>query len=188
MSAPTEAAPASAEAPAAPAETVAPASVPAASATVPAAAAASTAPAAAASTAVATGPRPPLTVPRTVWPGAAASRRPAPKPEPRRIGPFTRGQWAGVVIVGGGALLVAAAMAVFFVRWFLSLEFMQEFLATYPGEYHLPEGAPIGFPAWLGWQHFFNAFLMVLIIRTGLQVRTEKRPTVFWTPRRDKKG
>nr|WP_318244807.1 cytochrome b/b6 domain-containing protein [Microbacterium pullorum] len=133
-------------------------------------------------------PRPPLTVPRTVWPGAAASRRPAPKPEPTRIGPFTRGQWAGVVVVGGGGLLVAAALAVFFVRWFLSLDFMQDFLVTYPGEYHLPEGAPVGFPAWLGWQHFFNAFFMVLIIRTGLQVRTEKRPAVFWTPRGDKKG
>jgi len=168
--------------PATPAESTAPVPTEApAAATVPASAAA-------ASTAVATGPRPPLTVPRTVWPGVAATVRPAPKPEPRRIGPFTRGQWAGVVIVGGGALLVAAAMAVFFVRWFLSLDFMQDFLATYPGEYHLPEGAPVGFPAWLGWQHFFNAFLMVLIIRTGLQVRTEKRPTVFWTPRGDKKG
>ena len=168
--------------PATPAESAAPVQTEApAAATAPASAAA-------ASTAVATGPRPPLTVPRTVWPGVAATVRPAPKPEPRRIGPFTRGQWAGVVIVGGGALLVAAAMAVFFVRWFLSLDFMQDFLATYPGEYHLPEGAPVGFPAWLGWQHFFNAFLMVLIIRTGLQVRTEKRPTVFWTPRGDKKG
>ena len=65
---------------------------------------------------------------------------------------------------------------------------MQDFLAAYPGEYHLPEGAPVGFPAWLGWQHFFNFFLMVLIIRTGLQVRRDKRPSVFWTPKRNKKG
>ena len=54
---------------------------------------------------------------------------------------------------------------------------MQEFLAAYPGEYPLPEGAPVGIPPWLGWQHFFNVFLIVLIIRSGLQVRTEKRPT-----------
>ncbi|WP_353477570.1 cytochrome b/b6 domain-containing protein [Microbacterium sp. zg-YB36] len=163
------------------------------SALVAAAATTATAPATATATtahapASPTGPRPPLTVPRTVWPGAAASVRPAPKPEPTRIGAFTRTQWAGIVVVGGGGLLVAAALAVFFVRWFLSLEFMQDFLVTYPGEYHLPEGAPVGFPAWLGWQHFFNAFFMVLIIRTGLQIRTEKRPTVFWTPRGDKKG
>ena len=38
------------------------------------------------------------------------------------------------------------------------------------------------------WQHFFNVFLIVLIIRSGLQVRTEKRPTVFWTPRNNAKG
>ncbi|WP_374679398.1 cytochrome b/b6 domain-containing protein [Microbacterium wangruii] len=183
----TPAAPAAPSAPAAaPAAPSAPAAAPAAASA--AAPVATATPAAAASTAVAAGPRPPLTVPRTVWPGVAATVRPAPKPEPRRIGPFTRGQWAGVVIVGGGGLLVAAALAVFFVRWFLSLDFMQDFLVTYPGEYHLPDTAPVGFPAWLGWQHFFNAFLMVLIIRTGLQVRTEKRPTVFWTPRGDKKG
>ncbi len=65
---------------------------------------------------------------------------------------------------------------------------MQDFLVAFPGETHLPEGAPVGIPAWLGWQHFFNVFLMVLIIRSGLQVRTEKRPTVFWTPKRPKGG
>ncbi len=135
-----------------------------------------------------TEPRAPLTVPRTVWPGRAARHRPAPKPEPQKLGPFTKAQWAGAVILGGGGLLFAAALAVVFVRAFLSLEFMQDFLATYPGEYHLPEGAPVGFPAWLGWQHFFNVFLMVLIIRSGLTIRTEKRPSVFWTPRGNPKG
>ncbi|RYF62210.1 MAG: cytochrome b/b6 domain-containing protein, partial [Comamonadaceae bacterium] len=79
-------------------------------------------------------------------------------------------------------------MAVALVRVILSMPFGQDFLAAFPGEYHLPEGAPVGFPAWLGWQHFFNVFLMVLIIRTGLTIRTEKRPSVFWTPRRDSKG
>lgn len=133
-------------------------------------------------------PQGPLPFRRTVWPGAAASARPVPASQPRRIGPFTRGQWAGAVVVGGAALLYAAAMAVVAVRWLISLEPLQEFLATYPGEYHLPDGAPVGLPGWLGWQHFFNVFLMVLIIRSGLRVRTEKRPTVFWTPRRDRKG
>ena len=58
------------------------------------------------------------------------------------------------------------------------------FLAAYPGEYHLPEGAPVGLPAWLGWQHFMNVFLMVLIIRSGLQIRRETRPSAYWTPKR----
>ncbi|WP_239539677.1 cytochrome b/b6 domain-containing protein, partial [Microbacterium sp. B35-04] len=125
----------------------------------------------------------PLPFPRTVWAGAAARTRREPASEPQRIGPFTRGQWAGAVIVGGAGLLYAAAMAVFAVRWLLSTQWGADFLATYPGEYHLPERAPVGFPAWLGWQHFFNVFLMVLIIRSGLRVRTEKRPTAFWSPR-----
>ncbi len=151
-------------------------------------AAAPSAPAPVAHAPASTEPRAPLTVPRTVWAGRAAYHRAAPKPEPQKLGPFTKAQWAGAVILGGGGLLFAAALAVVFVRAFLSLEFMQDFLATYPGEYHLPEGAPVGFPAWLGWQHFFNVFLMVLIIRSGLTIRTEKRPSVFWTPRGNPKG
>ncbi len=138
----------------------------------------------------------PLPFTRTVWQGEAGrvfeeERRAGVRiatPEPQRIGPFTRLQWAGIVVVGGAGLLVAAAMAVLAVRWLLSLEPLQDWLVTYPGEYHLPEGAPVGFPAWLGWQHFFNVFLMVLIIRSGLQVRTEKRPTAFWAPRNNPKG
>ncbi|WP_460800854.1 cytochrome b/b6 domain-containing protein [Microbacterium sp. GXF6406] len=129
----------------------------------------------------------PLPFQRTVWQGDAP-RHGAPAPEPVRHGPFTKGQWAGVVVIGGIALLGAAAMAVFFVRWLLSTTPLQDFLTTYPGEYHLPEGAPVGFPGWLGWQHFFNVFLMVLIIRSGLRIRTEKRPTAFWTPRGKSSG
>lgn len=190
------AAPTSPMASAAPAPTMpAAATVPAQAAGAPPAASAapagaSAAPAATAATTPAppAGPRPPLTAPRTVWPGRGAARRPAAPTEPERIGPFTKAQWAGAVLVGGAVLLILAGMAVAAVRFVLSLDAMQDFLTTYPGEYHLPEGAPVGFPAWVGWQHFFNAFLMVLIIRTGLQIRTEKRPAVFWTPRRDPKG
>ena len=130
-----------------------------------------------------TAPRPPLTVTPTAWPGRGG----ATGGEPRRYGPaaarFTLAQWAGVVFVVGVAVVLAAGMGVALVRWLLSLDGPQEFLARYPGEYHLPAGAPVGLPAWLGWQHAFTAFLMVLIIRSGLQVRREKRPTVFWSPR-----
>lgn len=129
----------------------------------------------------------PLPFTRTVWAGAAARTRPAPRPEPERVGPFTRLQWAGAAIVAGGGLLVAAAMAVLVVRWLLSTPWGADFLQAFPGEYHLPEGAPVGFPAWLGWQHFFNTFLIVLIIRSGWRVRTEKRPTAFWSPRTNRK-
>ncbi|MDZ8201008.1 cytochrome b/b6 domain-containing protein [Microbacterium sp. SSW1-59] len=128
----------------------------------------------------------PLPFTRTVWPGRAPRSAP-PAPEARRVGPFTRLQWAGAVLVGGIGIVYAAGMLVLAMRWFASTEPMQAFLTAFPGEYHLPDGAPVGLPAWLGWQHFFNVFLMVLIIRTGLRVRTEKRPTAFWAPRTDPK-
>ncbi len=89
-----------------------------------------------------------------------------------------------VLIVGVAAVVVIVApMIVLFMRWFASLPFMQEFLTTFPGETPLPEGAPIGLPPWLGWQHFFTVFLMVLIIRSGLQLRRQKRPGPSWSPR-----
>lgn len=159
--------------------------------------------AAAASPAAAHTPATPATVPEPAVPAAPAApraplferpmahagvaRRPAPRPEPARIGPFTKLQWAGIVVLGGAALLYVAAMAVLAVRWLLSLEPLQDFLVTYPGEYHLPDSAPVGFPAWLNWSHFLNAFFMVLIIRTGLQVRSEKRPSAFWISKKNRK-
>lgn len=103
-------------------------------------------------------------------------------------GPLSPKQWAGASVVGVLAIIGAATIVVQLTRWFIGLDFMQDFLASYPGETHLPPNAPVGLPAWLGWQHFFNAFLIVLIIRSGLQVRTEKRPPAYWTPRWSKNG
>jgi thiosulfate reductase cytochrome b subunit len=119
---------------------------------------------------------------------SAATPPRIPQAETRLFGPFTATEWVAVLLLGGFFALLMAAAAVMGVRWFLELDFMQEFLVTYPGEYPLPEGAPVGIPAWLGWQHFFNTFLIVLIIRSGLRVRTEKRPRVFWWPRHNPKG
>lgn len=62
---------------------------------------------------------------------------------------------------------------------------MQEFLVTYDGHASQPETAPVGIPGWLGWQHFLNMFFIVLIIRTGLGVRTERKPPAYWTARKD---
>ncbi|BDZ53455.1 hypothetical protein GCM10025870_05280 [Agromyces marinus] len=128
--------------------------------------------------------------PTAAPPAAAAAPAPdAPaQPGPMLRGPMTVRQWAGASVVGILAIIGAATIVVQLTRWFLGLEFMQDFLATYPGETHLPDGAPVGLPAWLGWQHFFNVFLIVLIIRSGLQVRTERRPPASWTPRWAKGG
>ena len=77
--------------------------------------------------------------------------------------------------------VVALAVLVLVAKWARGLQPVQEFLVTYPGHSELPEGAPVGLPAWLGWQHFLNAFFIVLIIRSGWQVRTTARPKAYWT-------
>ena len=173
------------EASAPPAEVVPPPAVPAPVAPPPAASVA-TEPPAPARTAV---PAAPAKSAASAAPPAAAPAPSAPsQPGPKRYGPLTARQWVGASVVGVLAIIGAATIVVQLTRWFLGLDFMQEFIATYPGETPLPEGAPVGLPAWLGWQHFFNVFLIVLIIRSGLQVRTERRPPAYWTPRWSKGG
>ncbi|TYL52275.1 cytochrome b/b6 domain-containing protein [Agromyces mariniharenae] len=185
---PAPAVPVAASAP--PAEAVEPA--PAAPTPVTAAPAASTAPAASVATAPAAPTRPsePAAPPEpAAAPAAPAAAPTAPsKPAPKRYGPLTPRQWVGASVVGILAIIGAATIVVQLTRWFMGLDLMQDFLATYPGETPLPEGAPVGLPAWLGWQHFFNVFLIVLIIRSGLLVRTEQRPPAYWTPRWAKGG
>ncbi|PTT61417.1 cytochrome b/b6 domain-containing protein [Arthrobacter sp. HMWF013] len=87
---------------------------------------------------------------------------------------------------GVPAVLVALVLVVLLAKWLTGLPAVQSFLAEYPGHSELPEAAPVGFPAWLAWQHFLNAFFLLLIIRTGWQVRTTTRPSGHWT--RNNKG
>ena len=94
-------------------------------------------------------------------------------------------RWFPLVWIIPIALVVLVAV-VLFAQWLRGLPEMQAFLADYPGETELPEGAPVGFPAWLGWQHFLNALLILLIIKSGWQVRTTQRPPAYWT--RNNKG
>ena len=127
----------------------------------------------------------PLPWTRTVWNGRAP-RRVTEAPASGRPRPT----WpqAIAVLFGAAALGVLAGAAIAFVRALLSFPFMQDFLAAFPGEYEPAIAVEPGFAPWVNWAHFFNMFLIVLIIRSGLQVRTEKRPTVFWTPRGNAKG
>ena len=130
----------------------------------------------------------PLPWTRTVWNGRAPRHLPAAAsttPTARRRPTWTQ---AIAALFGAAALGVLAAAAVALVRTLLSLPFMQDFLAAFPGEYEPPIPVEPGFAPWVNWAHFFNMFLIVLIIRSGLQVRTEKRPSVFWTPRNNPKG
>ncbi len=79
--------------------------------------------------------------------------------------------------------LVVLVVVVLAARWLRDLPGVQDFLLQYPGTSPLPEGTPVGLPAWLGWQHFLNVFFLVLIVRTGWQIRTETRPAAHWTRR-----
>ncbi|GER23759.1 hypothetical protein NCCP1664_22540 [Zafaria cholistanensis] len=89
-----------------------------------------------------------------------------------------------------GAIAAAAVVVLFLVvllaKWLREQPAVQDFLVTYPGHSTLPAHAPAGLPAWLGWQHFLNMLFLVLIVRSGWQVRTTARPKAYWT--RNNKG
>lgn len=78
------------------------------------------------------------------------------------------------------AALVVLVVAVLIARWARGTGGVESFIASYPGAAPQPEAAPEGIPGWIGWQHFLNFFLMVLIIRTGWLIRTTQRPRAHW--------
>lgn len=59
---------------------------------------------------------------------------------------------------------------------------VQEFIARYPGVTPASEAVHSGFPLWLRLMHFFNFFLMIFIIRSGIQILAD-HPRLYW--RRD---
>ncbi|MFC4628335.1 cytochrome b/b6 domain-containing protein [Promicromonospora alba] len=112
-----------------------------------------------------------------------APARPAePAREPRRIGSRTLGEWARLLGWGLAGVVAAAGIIVLAARGVTTLPGVPEFLERYPGSYELPESAPVGFPVWANWMHYLNFFFLVLIVRTGLQVRYQKTPPAYWTP------
>ncbi|WP_062464021.1 cytochrome b/b6 domain-containing protein [Demequina soli] len=104
-----------------------------------------------------------------------------PVPTPRRMG---RGGRAAIAVA---ALLAVVALVILVARWLVGLDAVASFMENYPGTYALPEGAPVGIPAWVSWTHFFNMFLIALILRTGLAVRYQTRPEAYWARRSDPK-
>ncbi|WP_427006001.1 cytochrome b/b6 domain-containing protein [Pseudarthrobacter sp. H2] len=119
----------------------------------------------------------PVAVEKPVRPRAAA----------RLYGSRTLGQWIKLAVLLALGAVAAAGILVLAARGVTTLPGVPEFLERYPGAYDLPDTAEPGFPWWAQWAHFFNIFLMVLIIRSGYQVRTEQKPPAFWTPKRDGK-
>ena len=97
-----------------------------------------------------------------------------------KASPITANRWFKLVWIIPVALVLLLAV-VLIAQWLRQLPAVQSFMTDFPGESDLSEGAPVGFPAWLGWQHFLNVFIIVLIIRSGWMVRTNQRPGAYWT-------
>ncbi|WP_427018755.1 molybdopterin-dependent oxidoreductase [Pseudarthrobacter sp. P1] len=90
-----------------------------------------------------------------------------------------RGKWFNLlwlVPIGFALLVLGIAVA----KGLRELPLVQDFLRSYPGGSQLPAGAPAGIPAWLGWQHFLNLFLMAFIIRSGITILAD-HPRLYWT-------
>ncbi|MDQ6739713.1 MAG: cytochrome b/b6 domain-containing protein, partial [Actinomycetota bacterium] len=77
-----------------------------------------------------------------------------------------------------GLLLLIIGVAV--AKGLRELPGVQAFMQRYPGMSRLPDNAPVGFPAWLGWQHFLNLFLMTFLIRSGVTIMAD-HPRFYWT-------
>jgi len=93
-----------------------------------------------------------------------------------RIG---KSKWFNLLwLIPIGFLLLVIGIAV--AKGIRELPGVQDFIARYPGESELPEDAPVGLPAWLGWQHFLNLFLMIFIIRSGITIIAD-HPRFYWT-------
>ncbi len=85
--------------------------------------------------------------------------------------------------IGLLALMIGVAVA----KGLRGTPSVQRFIERNPGTIE-PAGADPGLPAWVGVQHFFNLFLMIFLIRSGIQILTD-HPRLYWTrhstPRKD---
>ncbi len=73
-------------------------------------------------------------------------------------------------------LLVEVAVA----KGLRQMPVMAEFIARYPGTATTDLPDTVGIPVWARWQHFLNLFLMIFILRSGLQILSD-HPRLYWT-------
>ncbi len=81
-----------------------------------------------------------------------------------------------------GIVVVAAVALVLVAQWLRSLDPVANFIATYNGTPTHPAGVEPGVPGWVGWQHFLNFFIIVMVLRSGFIIRNQQRPEAYWTP------
>src|SRR5699024_2547619 len=72
-------------------------------------------------------------------------------------------------LIAGGAIVVLGIIVLVAI-WLRTIPSVEAFVEKYPGQDPANE-VESGLPAWLGWQHFLNAFFMLLLIRPGILVR-----------------
>ncbi|MCY1159592.1 MAG: oxidoreductase, partial [Citricoccus sp.] len=109
------------------------------------------------------------------WAGSMPAQNGVP---PRvRIG---RTKWFNLLwLIPIGFVLLVIGVAV--AKGLREVPAVAQFVERYPGTV-VPEGAEdvAGFPAWVGWQHFFNMLLLIPIIRSGLSILAD-HPRLYWT-------
>lgn len=88
---------------------------------------------------------------------------------------FPAAGWVAVAGLGLAVVVVAAA------RWAWDQGPVQVFVRHYPGTSAVAE--QVGTPAWVCALHALNLFFLVLIVKSGLAVRTTRRPSGHWAPR-----
>ena len=109
------------------------------------------------------------------WAGSMPAQNGVP---PRvRIG---RTKWFNLLwLIPIGFVLLVIGIAV--AKELREVPAVAQFVERHPGTV-VPEGAEgvAGFPAWVGWQHFFNMLLLIPIIRSGLSILAD-HPRLYWT-------
>jgi len=95
-----------------------------------------------------------------------------------------RSRWRALIWAIPVALVVLV-IVVLVARYLRDVPAVRSFMTTYPGDSALPAGAPVGFPAFVEWQHVLNSFFLLFILRSGWQIRGKQRPPAFWIRRNE---
>ncbi len=91
-----------------------------------------------------------------------------------------RSRWFNLLwLLPIGFLLLIVAIAV--AKALRGDSSVQQFIGQYPGTSESSRSeATTGFPGWARWQHFFNVFFLIFILRSGLQILSD-HPRLYWT-------
>ncbi|MEO5725195.1 MAG: molybdopterin-dependent oxidoreductase [Ilumatobacteraceae bacterium] len=94
-----------------------------------------------------------------------------------RIG---RGRWFNLLwLIPVGFVLLITAVAV--AKGLRNMPSVERFIQRYPGTIVTPaDRANQGFAWWVGALHFFNLFLLIFIVRSGLQILAD-HARLYWT-------